>query len=163
MKFGEVNKMKLITLTGIIFLSFVNIANAGPQKALSRGYVLNDSGEKCWFDQQFEDQVLYFFERHAQDLGVMVFDTPGCMADSGLGLDANKLAVNNLISKWYSHDDAQFKTHPSDIYPSSQLQIKGQCMQSETYPSQGILVDYKIHEGSIVRVTHGGSMGQCKD
>lgn len=150
----------ILFLFGILFSSF---AVAGPQKALKKGFIGNDNGEKCWYTQEFKDDVVYFTEKHTQNIGVITFDEPDCMVNSGLGLDGNKMMVNNLVSKWYSHDDANFKTHAYDLYPTSRLQIKGQCMQSSTYPIIGVLLDYYVSNDSITKVVHGSSMGGCSE
>lgn len=73
------------------------------------------------------------------------------------------MMINNLISKWYSHSDARFKTHATDLYPTSAMQIKGYCMQSTTYPMVGVLIDYEIKNNSIVKVVHSSSVGECLD
>lgn len=145
----------------LLTLVMTNVCHAAPQKSLKRGFIKNDQGEKCWYGQEYKEQVVYFTEKHTQNIGVMTFDDPDCMSDKGLGLDANKMVINNVISRWYSHSDANFKTHPSELYSGSRLQIKGQCMQSETYSIIGILLDYKIENDSITQVVHGSSVGAC--
>lgn len=142
-------------------LLIANICMAGPAKDLKRGFVKNDQGEKCWYNQEFRDGVVYFTKKNTQNVGVMIFDNPNCMSDKGLGLDTNKRMINNIVSRWYSHSDANFQTHPSELYSGSRFQIKGQCMQSKTYSIIGILLDYKIENDSITQVVHGSSVGAC--
>jgi hypothetical protein len=86
------------------------------------------------------------------------------MRDSGLGfgLDTNKMLINNIISKWYSHADAAFQTRKSELYATSVLQVRGQCMQSEKYPAAGVVVEYKTNENSIFQVRHALSVGACQ-
>tara|TARA_R110001592_G_scaffold32162_2_gene112777 strand:+ start:31621 stop:32091 length:471 start_codon:yes stop_codon:yes gene_type:complete len=147
----------------ILSLFTANICEAGPTKEITKGYVQNDEGEKCWYTQKFIDDVIYFSKKHTQNIGVITFDDPSCMSDNGLGLSAHKMMINNVISRWYSHDDANFQTNADELFSSSRLQIKGQCMQSKTYGMIGVLLDYKIEEDSIIQVTHSSSMGGCKN
>ena len=155
--------MRLFIFLCLIATFIPFYAYAGPQKALKKGFVWNDAGKKCWFTQEFQDGVIHFTEKHTQDIGIITFDDPNCMSDSGLGLDANKMMVNNLIAKWYSHDDADFQTHPSDMYASSKMQIKGQCIQSKTYSMAAIAIEYEINSDSITRVWHGDAVGGCSN
>lgn len=148
--------------TSLILASCISLANAGPQKALKRGYILGDTGQKCWYNQEYKDNVVYFTERHTQNIGVMTFDSASCLKDSGLGLDANKMMINNIISRWYSNSDANFQTHPLDMHKPAKPQIKGHCIQSKTYSTQSIAVDYIIQKDSIAGVTHGSNALGCK-
>jgi hypothetical protein len=93
----------------------------------------------------------------------MTFDDPSCMSDSSLGLDVNKIMINNMITRKYSHSDVKFMTRVGDMRSGSTLQVKGQCIQSETYPMIGVTVDYLIEKSSIKQVVHGSSAGGCKD
>jgi len=34
------------------------------------------------------------------------------MKSGDVGLDVNKMMINNIITKWYSHSDADFQTNP---------------------------------------------------
>lgn len=152
--------MKLIF--AILILVFIpQIAISGPQKALKKGFILNDQGQKCWYTQEFRDQVVYFTKKHTQDIGIIRFDDKNCMAESELGFNINKTNINKLISRWYSHKDANFLTNSTELFSSSMLQLKGECMQSQTYSSQGILVDYIIEGNSVTEVVHGSSVGGC--
>lgn len=94
----------------------------------------------------------------------LIFDDRMCMSDgrTGLGLDVNKMMINNIITRSYSHSDAKFQTRVQEMYPTSLLQVKGSCIQSKTYPLIGVTVDYIIQEGSITQVVHGASAGGCK-
>ncbi|MGH1397657.1 MAG: hypothetical protein ACRBCT_00385 [Alphaproteobacteria bacterium] len=149
----------------ILFFSFMftSVAMAGSQKAQKRGVIQNDSGQKCWYNQEFLDDEKYFFDKHTQNIGVMTFEDTDCMRSSDFGLDVNKMSINNVISKWYSHSDADFATRSHELYPTSQFQIKGKCIQSKTYGNIGILVDYSIKNDSIYKVTHGSSIQGCRE
>lgn len=156
--------MKYLILCGLIAsFGLASIAIAGPQKALKRGFILNDNGQKCWYNQEFIDGQKYFFKKHTQDTGVITFKDKKCMGSSDFGLDVNKMSINNIISKWYSKSDASFLTRADELYPTSQFQIKGKCIQSQTYPNIGILVDYKIENESIYKVVHGSSIQGCRN
>ena len=159
-----IKKHNILSGLVIAFIIFASqIAHAGPQKALKKGFILNDAGEKCWYTQEFKDQVVYFTKKHTQDIGVIKFENTKCMTRSEFGFDINKANINKIISKWYSHEDANFLTSSEELLPSSMLQIKGQCMQSRTYSSRGVLIDYIIEENSIKEVVHGSSAGACQN
>lgn len=155
-------KNTAVSILVILTIFPLPLAIAGPQQALKKGYVQNDQGQKCTFTQTFENNVIHFTEKHIQDIGTIIFDDAGCMSDSELGSDTNKMMVNNLISKWYSQSDANFKTHPSEMFPTSMLQIKGECIQSSTYHNSGIAVEYSIANDSIAKVIHGSAIGRCQ-
>ncbi|MFW2440925.1 MAG: hypothetical protein ACN4GR_16335 [Arenicellales bacterium] len=145
----------------ILLLSVSSIANAGPTGALKKGYIQNDKGGKCWYTQEVKKDNTYFHGSMKGSNGVITFDDPACMSDSGVGLLVNKMMINNILSKWYSHSDAKFLTRESEMYSGSALQKKGQCIQSATYPAIGITVDYQITNNSITGVIHGSSIQGC--
>ena len=93
--------------------------------------------------------------------GVITFDGPACMSEADVGLDVNKMMINNVIARWYSHRDAAFLTRGSELFPSSMMQKRGACIQSKKYPAIGITVDYEIKDNSIIRVRHGSSVQEC--
>ena len=129
----------------------------------SRGYIHNDLGNKCWYRQVTKPDNTYFHSRMTSITGIMTFDDPACMSDNGAGLDINLMLINNVVAYWYSHDDADFQTRVSDLYPGSYDQVKGKCTQSKKYPVVGVTIDYIIENGSIVSVIHGISGGGCTD
>ena len=140
---------------------FSATAFAGPVGALKKGYIQNDQGEKCWHTQEVKENYTYFHGSLKEIDGIITFDDPTCMSDSGLGLDVNKMMINNIISRWYSHSDANFQTRVSEMFNGSLLQKKGKCIQSKTYPDMGITVDYLIKDNSIAGVIHGSSVQGC--
>ncbi len=109
------HKIILLTLTALLTTAFLNNAIAGSKKALSSGFIHNKGGEKCSYQQVFENQVIYFTQKHMQDIGIIKFDDPDCMKDTGIGLDINKMMINNIISRWYSHSDADFKNKSRSV------------------------------------------------
>lgn len=152
----------LLWIVFILFFSFGTVL-AGPTGALKKGYIQNDKGEECWYTQVVKENNSYFHGSLKGSNGIITFDKPTCMSDSGLGLDINKMMINNIISRWYSHSDANFQTRVSEMYKGSALQKRGKCIQSKKYPSIGITVDYFIKNNSITGVIHGSSVQGCTD
>ncbi len=146
-----------------IFISFFisSIVYADPTGALKKGYMQNDQGEKCWYTQVVKEDYTYFHGSLKEIDGIITFDNPTCMSDSGIGLDTNKMMINNIISRWYSHSDANFQTRVSEMYNGSLMQKKGECIQSKTYSGIGITVDYFVKNNSITGVIHGSSVQGC--
>ena len=156
--------MKLLSarlIAGLMLIAGSNAALAGPTGAQKKGYIQNDKGEKCWYTQIVKENNTYFHGSLKGANGIITFDNPTCMSDSGVGLDVNKMMINNIISRWYSHRDANFQTRTSEMYKGSALQKKGKCIQSKKYPIIGITVDYFIKGNSITGVIHGSSVQGC--
>lgn len=147
----------VLTATSLL-LSEVSVA--GPEKFERKGFISNDVGEKCWYQQKVISDARHFHgDAIASTIGEIVFDDPQCMSDSGEGLDANKVMINNLISTWYSHPDANFDT--KNLRKFSLQQEVGQCMQSRSYAAIGVVIDYVVSNGSIVKVLHGPALEGC--
>jgi hypothetical protein len=153
--------MKIIQLCSLIALSAALSAHAGSEKFLKKGYIQNDAGEKCTYSQTVNQQEKYFHDALTAITGTIVFDDPQCMKDSGIGLDTNKMMINNIISRWYGQPDAKFKTRASELYAGSMLQTRGRCMQSSTYKALGIAVDYTVKSNSITQVKHSSTVQGC--
>ena len=155
-------KMKAFSILAITAASVLSAeaAVAGPEKFELKGFVSNDAGEKCWYQQKVISNALHFHgDAIASTNGEIVFDDPQCMRDSGEGLDANKVLINDLISTWYSHADANFDT--KSLRRSSLAQEVGQCMQSKRFAAIGVVVDYVVVDQSIVKVFHGPALEGC--
>jgi hypothetical protein len=150
-----------LLLSLLIFTS--GVASAGPMGALKRGYIQNDQGKKCWYTQVIKENNLYFHSSLKGTNGIITFKNPMCMAASELGLDVNKMSINNIISRLYSHSDANFQTRPSEMFNGSLLQKKGKCIQSKKYHIIGITVDYFVANNSITSVIHGSSVQGCQN
>jgi len=140
---------------------------AAPHAALAnnfqpKGHIQNDQGQRCSYTQITDNDSVYFHGTLTGRVGTITFDDPRCMSASELGLDVNKMMINNVIARWYSHRDAAFKTRVHELYPSSAMQRRGLCIQSSKYPAIGIAVDYEIQGNSIVRVRHGSSIQGCQ-
>ena len=133
-------------------------AFAGASDAQKKGFIQNDSGQKCWYKQTVDAGSKYFHGSLAATVATITFDDPACMKDSGLGLGINKMMINNVISRWYSRSDAAFQTRENELYPGSMMQKKGQCIQSKKYPAVGIVVDYVGTASSIKKVLHGSAV-----
>jgi hypothetical protein len=150
----------LIRVLLLAILTTVSV-HAGPSGAQKKGYIQNDSGEKCGYTQEIVENHKYFHGSLPGNHGIITFDEPSCMSDSGIGLDTNKMMINNIISRWYSHSDAKFQTRVSEMFNGSMMQKKGRCIQSKTYSAIGITVDYIVKNNSITSVIHGSSVQGC--
>jgi len=148
------------TLTIVLY----STVKADADKHLKKGYISNNSSEKCWYAQRTDRDNIYFYGmKHV--VGIITFDDPSCMSGKDLGeagLGINKMMINNVISKWYSHSDSGFMTKESELFSGSMMQKKGKCIYSKTYPKVvGIAVDYHIRNKFIHSVTHGASLMGC--
>lgn len=152
---------KILALS-IFIISLALPVYAGPSKYQKKGYVQNEQGEKCWYTQKTDTNNTYFHGMQ-NTVGIITFDNPQCMSGKGVAMDTNKMMINILISQWYSHSDAKFRTRTTELFKSSALQKKGQCIQSQTYPAIGITVDYFIKDDSITGAIHGQSIQGCKN
>lgn len=147
----------LATLALLITIQSTGIAGQ-PQP---KGFIATDSGKHCSYTQTTQNGVKYFHELPGTH-STLTFDDPACMKDTGLGLDINKMMVNNTLARWYSHQDAAFKTTVSNTYRTSPLQVRGQCIQSAKYPSIGIAIEYVVANHSITQVKHAATVGACQ-
>jgi hypothetical protein len=151
--------LPILVLTGAGLLPS-GVSLAGPEKFESRGFISNDAGEKCWYRQKVIYDAPYFHgESISGVIGEIVFDDPQCMRDSGDGLDANKVLINEVLATWYSHPDADFDT--KNLWNFGLYQETGKCMQSRSYAAIGIAIDYVVSDGSIVKVVHGPTLEGC--
>ena len=152
-------------LAGLMLISLFGSSSAlaDVTRFLKMGFIQNDNGDECLYTQVVKKSNTYFHVSAKGTNGIITFDNPTCMSDSdtGLGLDLNKMMINNIISRWYSHSDADFQTLVSEMFNGSVLQIKGKCIQSKKYPIIGITVDYFITGNSITGVIHGSSIQGC--
>jgi hypothetical protein len=143
-----------------ILISCASIIEADASNYPQRGYIQNDSGKKCWYTQKTDGNNKYFHGMK-NTVGIITFDDPQCMSASEIGLMVNKMMINNVITRWYSHPDANFQTRESALYPSSLFQKKGKCIQSKKYSGVGVTVDYFIRNNSITGVIHGLAIQGC--
>jgi len=151
---------QVTAIAAIVFMAVPHpsMASGGFQP---KGHIQNDQGQRCSYTQTTDNDSVYFHGLPGR-MGILTFDDPRCMSASELGLDVNKMMINNVIARWHSHPDAAFKTRVHELYPTSMLQKRGLCIQSTKYPGIGITVDYEIRGNSIVRVRHGGSIQGCQ-
>lgn len=133
-------------------------AMADPQP---KGHIANDSGKACHYSQTTTRGTKYFHQIPGSH-STLTFLDPACMKDSGLGLDINKMMINNVLARWYSHSGPAFKTEPKQMYRTSVLRVRGQCIQSGKYPGIGIAVEYTIRQNSITEVRHTATVGACE-
>lgn len=133
---------------------------AGPEKFLKKGFISNDAGDQCAYQQEVISGALHFHgDSISTTIGELVFDDPQCMRASGDSLDVNKRLINEVLATWYSHPDADFDTE--NLHASSLYQEVGVCMQSRSYAAIGIAIDYVVSEQSIVKVFHGPTLEGC--
>ncbi|WP_404366769.1 hypothetical protein [Marinobacter sp.] len=154
--------MPFTRFSTILALVLANPAFAGSSLFQPKGFIQNDQGEQCWYHQKVVEGSHYFHDGVTANIGVLTFDDQSCMQASEFGQTVNKMMINNVISRWYSRGDANFKNRESELFPTSLLQKRGQCIQSKKYPATGIVVDYEESQESIVRVRHGMSAQGCK-
>lgn len=122
-----------------------------------KGHINNASGEKCTFVQTAE-QTSYFHGVPGQVV-TLVFDNPECMENN----DINLMMINNSITRRYAQPDANFATRENELFRTSPLQVRGECIQSKTYPDIGVAVEYVRRAGHILSVKHGATVARCKD
>lgn len=160
------NKLVLV-LIGILTTGFFlhqedysdSVSKSGPEDFPKQGYIQNSEGEKCWYTQKVKYDNTYFHESMKGNNGVITFNSPSCMPNNS----TSKMMINNVISGWYSHSDANFQTRVSELYDRSMLQVKGKCIQSKKYPIIGIMVDYYTEDNKITGLIHGSSIQGCKN
>lgn len=156
---------KLLLSAAYVFAIVLSV----PASAASfqpKGYIQNHSGTKCWYTQRTEAESTYFHGTLKGAMSTVTFADAKCMSEGLGGQDVNIMMINNIIARWYYgsqvQSDAAFQTRADELLPTSMFQKKGRCMQSKTYPSIGVTVDYEISNGAIVRVRHGNAVQGCK-
>ena len=164
---GPVNSDGAVRTKGLLEVNRIvdKLSADGLRIGNLKGYVQNDYGEDCWYTQSAtaDDSVSYFYESLTGSDTLMIFEDLGCMTpQTPIGMDYHQRMVNQAISNWYSKPDADFQTKPGQLKEKSRLQIRGWCIQSKTYPSKGILVDYFVDGQSLASVVHNYSVGGCK-
>ena len=141
-------------------LALAGNAAAGPEKFEQRGFIVNAAGERCAFQQNTISGALHFHgDAISTTIGEITFDDPTCMRGATEELQANKVAINQLLATWYSHPDADFD--PENLYKTSLYQVVGQCMQSRRFAAIGIAIEYAISDESIAKVYHGPTLEGC--
>ena len=160
---------KIPTFIFCCLIALTANAQEYPKVFLKKGFVLNGSGQKCWYTQKYEETNPHFMPEKMKrtthhDLRTITFSDPKCMADSlEVVPDLNKMMNNRLISSWflgtYVLKDADFDTEKT--YPPGDYQARGECIQSKTYPTKSIAVEYLRREKSITGVLHMLNIGGC--
>ena len=128
-----------------------------PTSSYAGGIEAGD-GRYCAFKRVVKENSTYFY---GDDLTcnhvVLTFRSPTCMKDT----DANRKKINELVSKPYSHADANFQTIPRYTKKRAALQVEGYCIQSLKYSLIGVAIDYVVEGGYITSVIHC-SAGTCE-
>ena len=144
---------------GALAWSLMAPAQASPQP---KGYIATHSGAKCPYTQGMSPDAQYFHKIPGVSYQLTFID-PQCMAATGLEADINKMMISNAITRTYSHSDAKFMTKPGELLRTSALQVRGQCIQSATYPGAGVAIEYQAAGNSIASVRHAATVGQCSN
>ena len=171
MQFGHISpkedEMPTIDKSPLVLLALATLLfTPASQSQQPRGSIQNSAGDECWFTQtQTKDDTYFYDNGLTGNTYTLVFNDPNCMADrdGGIGLIVNKKQINYRISKDYSHSDADYQTRVREMYPSSLFQVRGQCIQSKTYPGNGVMVDYVVEDQSIVEVIHAMAIQGCEE
>jgi hypothetical protein len=145
------------------FAVVVSVSGSSSVLANQRaGTVNNSNGQKCQYEQSFEADSKYFHGTVTAKRGTITFADRQCMKADVNSSAINKMMINNVVSRWYSHSDAAFMTREEELYPGSLLQKRGLCIQSRKYPLIGITIEYVVSGGSIAEVHHGAAVKGCK-
>ena len=133
------------------------------------GSVHNGVGQECTYTQTYEETNPHFMRasmQHTtrQDVRTIQFDNPECMKN----ISVNKiphLMINNTVSDWiirtYVKKDAAFDTR--NLHHPGEDQARGFCIQSKSYPSKGIAIEYLYTSDgdSITGVIYMLALGGC--
>lgn len=125
-----------------------------------RGHIVNSVGVKCSFTQTIKKEA--YLHSIPAETRHLIFDDPKCMSAEGLDKAVNEMMITNIIVRPYSHADAAFQTRPEEIKPKSMLQIRGGCIQSQTYPIVGVVAEFVVNGGYIVGVKHAPAVQGCQ-
>lgn len=126
-----------------------------------KGYITNANGDKCWFKQNIKKERYFHKIIHA-GTRTLIFNNPKCMSAEGIEYSPNIMMINNFIARPYAQPDAAFQTQVDDLRESSMFQIRGKCIQSATYPTIGVVVEYIIEGKFITSVKHAMTVNGCK-
>lgn len=124
-------------------------------------HIRNEAGIACTYTQVEYAGARFFHSGLAGDTRVMVFSDPRCMQAGDLGQMVNITQINNIITRPYSHSDANWQTRASQLHNASGLQKRGQCIQSATYSGQSVAVEYIEQGGAITHALHAAGIQGC--
>ncbi len=147
----------------LVFFVLV-ITSSASLAANIKGYINNHEGDACWYTQETVSSTL-FHDIEGAEVTTLTFKDPLCMKSGDLGdfgRNANIMMINNIITRPYSHSDANFQTNAQNLRPGSLMQKTGRCIQSKKYPMVGVMVDYELKNDSISRVFHSRSLNGCE-
>ena len=160
----------------LILYSYLDyVSRYAPRHGPSEGYVRGFGGHDCHYVQAatIESAPSYFYDVFKGSVTIMIFDDDICMSyashigESSPRLDNIAIAfaqeqVNLAISRWYSVPDANFMYKPNDLKGAAEFQVKGWCIQSQTYPIQSFAVDYFTKGSGLGAVLHSTTIGGCE-
>lgn len=115
--------MHVLRFSTILALVLGSPAFAGSSLFQQKGFIQNEQGEQCWYHQEVVEGSHYFHDGVTANIGVLSFDDQTCMKTSELGQTVNKMMINNVISRWYSHSDASFQTRESELFLRKPLKV----------------------------------------
>ena len=138
------------------------------------GFIQNGAGQNCTYTQTYEQTNPHFMPdnmKHTthQDLRIIRFDTPDCMANTINDVDIyepiNKMMIADVVARWYLGsyvlEDAAFDTR--NRHHPTEYEARGECIQSRTYPSKGIVIEYVTEGDSITSVFYMLAFSGCGD
>lgn len=139
----------------------IELLGADARVAHSGRHIRNDMGEACTYTQLEYAGARFFHRSLPGKTSAIKFRDPQCMQESEVGQMVNIMQINNIITRPYSHNDADWQTRAGDLHDSSGLQKRGQCIQSARYPGRSVAVEYIEQDGAIAYVLHAAGVQGC--
>ena len=144
-----------------------------PHSFDERGSIQNALGQACSFRQAYEETNPRFMRsnmKHTTDHAVwtMRFDSVDCMTDRmvGLATGAAPIIHRHAIAQYVAgnmqgafSDAAEFDTN--NLHHHGAMEACGMCIQSTTYPSNGISIEFIRHGDSITHVVYSMARQGC--
>ena len=156
----------------LCFPSITDAQQADPKGFNRDGFISNGIGDRCAYTQTYEETNPHFMEpAHQQtthhDLRTIQFTDPDCMANELNGTDIyepiNMRNINIVIAGWFTGsyilEDANYDV--DTFSPPGEMQARGRCIRSRTYPTKGIAIEYFSDGNSITGVTYMPAIMGC--
>ena len=167
------NILYALAAISLLYLPSIAAAQQSDPKGFNQsGFIRNGIGDKCWYKQSYESTNPRFMEPALQhtthhDVRTIQFNDPNCMANELDGANfygpINRRMINIIITGWFTGSyvlaDANYDVE--NLYPPGEMQARGQCIQSKTYPTRGIAIEYFLDSDSITRVTYMPALAGC--
>jgi hypothetical protein len=153
--------MKYMTIKIVASLAFALSVQPVFAQNQPKGHIFNIDGEKCTFTQTtVAESYLHSLKANT---GHLIFDDPNCMSADDLGLEVNEMMIANFIVRRYAQPDAAFQTRTGEFKNGSMLQVRGICIQSETYPGVGVVAEFQVSRDHISGVKHAMAVQGCSN